>query len=163
MKTQSKIAGKLLTYALAGGLTLGLTPLVLAQQSTVTSSPEATRGPSENFSGTVWATSLVPQDSTFTTVVGKVVFEPGARSNWHSHPAGQLLIVTDGVGYHQIKGEPKQIIRKGDTVKCPPNVTHWHGASPGSSMTHIYILPNTEKGIVNWMQAVTDQEYKATR
>jgi quercetin dioxygenase-like cupin family protein len=109
--------------------------------------------------GNFWVTSLVPNDSVYTTVAGSVAFTPGARSHWHSHPAGQLLIVTDGVGYHQIKGEPRQLIRKGDVVKCPPNVVHWHGASHGSKMTHLYIIPNTEKGIVNWLQAVTDAEY----
>ncbi|WP_460952355.1 (R)-mandelonitrile lyase [Spirosoma daeguense] len=119
----------------------------------------ATRGPADTFTGTVWVKSLVSNDSIFTTISGSVAFEKGARSHWHSHPAGQILIVTDGVGYHQIKGEPKQLIRKGDVVKCPPNVVHWHGASPGSKMTHLYIIPNTEKGIVKWLQAVTDAEY----
>ncbi|KAA0247153.1 MAG: cupin domain-containing protein [Ignavibacteriota bacterium] len=116
--------------------------------------------PSEYFTGNAWNKSLVADDSIFTTSVGSVTFEVGARSNWHSHPAGQILLVTDGVGYHQIKGEPIEIIRKGDVVKCPPDVIHWHGASRDSSMTHIYIVPNTEKGIVKWMEAVTDEEYR---
>ncbi|MFD2934844.1 cupin domain-containing protein [Spirosoma flavum] len=133
---------------------------VLGQTSNVVTSPQAaTRGPAATFTGTVWVTSLVPDDSIFTTVAGSVAFEPGARSYWHSHPAGQILIVTDGVGYHQLKGEPKQLIRKGEVVKCPPNVVHWHGASPGSKMTHLYIIPNTGKGLVNWLQPVTDAEY----
>lgn len=127
--------------------------------STVTGPQPATKGPATTFTGTAWVTSLVPNDSIYTTVAGSVTFEPGARSYWHSHPTGQILIVTDGVGYHQIKGETKQQIRKGDVVKCPPNVIHWHGASPGSRMTHLYIIPNADKGIVNWMQAVTDVEY----
>lgn len=139
-------------------------PPAVGQHADVVTRPQgATRGPAETFTGTVWVTSLVANDSTFTTVAGSVTFEPGARSYWHSHPAGQLLIVTDGVGYHQLKGEPIQIIRKGEVVRCPPNVAHWHGASPGRSMTHMYILPNTEKGIVKWLQAVTEEEYRATR
>ncbi|CAN5545977.1 hypothetical protein BH09BAC4_BH09BAC4_15730 [soil metagenome] len=125
----------------------------------VTGPKAATRGPAATFTGTVWVTSLVPNDSIYTTVAGSVAFAPGARSHWHSHPTGQLLVVTEGVGYHQIKGEPSQVIRKGDVVKCPPNVVHWHGASSGSKMTHLYIIPNTEKGIVNWLQPVTDAEY----
>ena len=68
--------------------------------------------------------------------------------------------MTDGVGYHQIKGEPIQIIRKGDVIKCPPDVVHWHGASNDSSMTHIYIVPNTKYGIVKWMEPVTDEKYR---
>jgi quercetin dioxygenase-like cupin family protein len=69
----------------------------------------------------------------------------------------------DGVGYHQIKGEPIQIVRKGDVVKCPPDVLHWHGASKDSSVTQIYILPNTEKGLADWAERVTDEEYKAVK
>jgi quercetin dioxygenase-like cupin family protein len=125
--------------------------------------PKGTRAPAENFTGTAWVTALLPNDSTYTTAIGNVVFEPGARSNWHSHPAGQILIVTEGKGYHQIKGEPKQVIKKGDVVKCPPDVLHWHGASPESSMAHLYVLPNTEKGIVKWMHPVSDEEYKVLK
>ena len=117
------------------------------------------KAPAENFTGTAWVTNLVSPDSVYTTATGSVIFEAGARTNWHSHPPGQLLLVTEGVGYHQIEGEAKQTIRKGDVVKCPPNVAHWHGASEDSSMTHIYIVPNTDEGIVNWMQAVTDEEF----
>ncbi len=132
----------------------------LGQTANAVTGPQAaTRGPAATFTGTVWVTSLVPNDSVYTTIAGSVAFSAGARSHWHSHPTGQLLIVTDGVGYHQIKGEPKQLIRKGDVVKCPPSVVHWHGASPGSKMIHLYIIPNTDKGIVNWLQPVTDAEY----
>lgn len=82
--------------------------------------PKGNLGPAQNFTGNSWSTSLVANDSTYNTVVGNVYFEPGARSNWHTHPAGQILIITDGVGYHQIKGQPRQTIRKGDIIKCPP-------------------------------------------
>jgi quercetin dioxygenase-like cupin family protein len=88
-----------------------------------------------------------------------VEFAAGARSHWHLHPAGQILLVTAGKGYHQIEGQLKEIIRKGDVVQCPPDVNHWHGASEDSSMTHIYIIPNTEKGIVEWGEPVTDEEF----
>ena len=121
--------------------------------------PRGEKVPSQFFTGTARVYGLVENDSVFTTASGNVVFEPGARSNWHSHPAGQILIVTRGTGYHQIKGEPKEVIRKGDVVKCPPNTLHWHGASKDSSMTHIHIVPNTEKGIVEWGEPVTDEEF----
>lgn len=117
------------------------------------------KGPAENFTGNAWNTPLVPNDSIYNTVVGNVYFEPGARSNWHIHPSGQILIITDGVGYYQEKGQLRRTIRKGDVVKCPPNVLHWHGASSDTGMQQIYILPKTEKGIVNWLQKVTDGEY----
>jgi quercetin dioxygenase-like cupin family protein len=125
--------------------------------------PKGEKGPAENFTGNAWNTGLVANDTTYNTVVGNVYFEPGARSNWHSHPAGQILIITDGVGYHQIEGQPRQTIRKGDVVKCPPNVLHWHGASPDTGMQQLYILPKTEKGIVTWLQKVTDEEYNSTK
>jgi quercetin dioxygenase-like cupin family protein len=121
--------------------------------------PKGVLGPAENFTGKAWNYGLVASDSLYNTLVGNVYFEPGARSNWHIHPAGQVLIITDGVGYHQIKGQPRQTIRKGDVVKCPPNVLHWHGASPDTGLQQLYIIPNTEKGIVKWMEPVTDKEY----
>ncbi len=123
--------------------------------------PKGELGPATNFTGKAWAFGLVKSDTTFGTLVGNVYFEPGARSNWHTHPTGQILIITAGVGYHQIKGQPRQTLRKGDVVKCPPNVIHWHGASPDTGLHQMYIIPNTEKGIVTWMQPVSDEEYNA--
>ncbi len=122
--------------------------------------PKGELGAAENFTGNAWNTPLVANDSTYNTVVGNVYFEPGARSNWHTHPAGQILIITAGVGYHQIKGQPRQMIRKGDVIKCPANVEHWHGASADTGMQQMYILPKTEKGIVTWLRPVTDDEYR---
>jgi len=121
--------------------------------------PKGELGPAENFTGKAWNIGLVATDTVYNTVVGNVYFEPGARSNWHTHPAGQILVITDGVGYHQIKGETRQTIRRGDVIKCPPNVEHWHGASRNSGLQQLYIVPNTEKGIVKWLQPVTDAEY----
>lgn len=132
---------------------------VAASQSTIF--PKGEKAPGDNFTGTVWLHSLVPDDSVYNLISGSVTFESGARTNWHSHSSGQILLITEGTGYHQIKGGPKQVIKKGDVVRCPPNVAHWHGASPSSSMTHIHIVPNTERGIVNWLQPVTDEEYKS--
>lgn len=125
--------------------------------------PKGEQGPGENFTGKAWHYGLVANDTTYSTLVGNVYFEPGARSNWHTHPAGQILIITDGEGYHQIKGQPRQIIKKGDVVKCPPNVMHWHGASPTKGLQQLYIVPNTEKGIVQWLQPVTDEEYSNSK
>ena len=121
--------------------------------------PKGELGQAENFTGNAWNTPLVPDDSTYNTVIGNVYFEPGARSNWHRHPSGQILIITDGVGYHQVKGGPRQTIKKGDVVKCPANVEHWHGASRDIGMQQMYILPKTENGIVTWLHKVSDSEY----
>lgn len=121
--------------------------------------PQGNKGPEALFTGNAYNYGLVGIDTTYTTLIGNVYFEPGARSNWHSHPAGQILIITSGQGFHQIEGEPIQELKKGDVVKCPPNAKHWHGASPDVGMQQLYIVPNTEKGIVNWMEAVTDKQY----
>lgn len=121
--------------------------------------PQGQRGSEEFFTGTAYNYGLLPMDSIYTTLIGNVYFEPGARSNWHTHPAGQILIITDGVGYHQIEGQPKEIIKKGDVVKCPPNTRHWHGASSDTGLQQLYILPNTDKGIVEWMEEVSDEVY----
>ncbi|MBE9462020.1 cupin domain-containing protein [Dyadobacter subterraneus] len=125
--------------------------------------PKGEQGPANNFTGKSFSTRLVDSDSTYNTLIGNVLFEPGARSNWHKHPGGQILIITAGVGYHQQKGKPIEIMRKGDVVKCPPNVEHWHGASPDSSLHQMYIIPNTQKGIVEWLLPVTDKEYNALK
>jgi quercetin dioxygenase-like cupin family protein len=122
--------------------------------------PKGRPGPSGNFTGKAWNIGLVDSDSVYNMAVGNVYFEPGARSNWHSHPAGQILIITSGVGYHQIKGQPKETIRKGDVVKCPPNVLHWHGASRDTGLQQLYIVPNTEKGIVEWKENVSNEVYR---
>ena len=103
---------------------------------------------------------LVNNDSIYNTSIGNVTFEPGARTSWHKHPGGQILLVTDGIGYYQEKGKPAQVIRKGDIVKIPLNTEHWHGASPVNSLTHIAISPNTDKGSVVWLEAVSDEEYR---
>ena len=121
--------------------------------------PKGEKGSEEFFTGNAYPIGLVEADSIHTTLAGNVYFEPGARSHWHTHPSGQILIITDGVGYHQIEGQPIEIIKKGDVVKCPPNVRHWHGASPDVGLQQLYIIPNTEQGIVEWKEAVTDEEY----
>lgn len=123
--------------------------------------PKGEKAPPDYFTGNVWVKNLVPADDTFNTLVGNVIFEPGARNNWHTHPGGQVLIVTDGTGYYQEKGKPIQLLHKGDVVKILPDVTHWHGASPDSEFTHIAVNTNIQKGIVAWLDRVTDEEYNS--
>src|SRR5688572_20000148 len=113
--------------------------------------PKGELGSARNFTGNAYNFGLVPSDSTYNMLVGNVYFEPGARSNWHTHPGGQILIITAGEGYHQIEGQPRQTMKKGDVIKCPPETKHWHGATVKSSLSQLYIIPNTEKGIVSWL------------
>ena len=121
--------------------------------------PKGNRGPAEWFTGTVWVQILVPDETVYTTSISSVTFEPNARSHWHRHPSGQILLVTAGNGLYQEKGKPVERLHKGDVMKCPHNIEHWHGASPESAMTHVAIVPNTGNGIVDWLQPVTDEEY----
>lgn len=114
-----------------------------------------------NFTGNVWLQMLVSSDTVYNSNIGSVTFAPGARSKWHSHAGGQLLLVTEGKGLYQEKGQPVKLIKKGDVIKCPPNVVHWHGATPIDTMTHIAIGTNTQKGNVVWMDYVSDLEYKS--
>lgn len=113
-----------------------------------------------NFTGTAYLQQLVLADSLNQTAVGNVTFEPGARSYWHMHPGGQILLVTGGEGYYQEKGSPKKVLRKGDVVKCPPNVAHWHGASHNSRFEQVAIT-SREHGPTVWLQPVSDEEYNA--
>ena len=123
--------------------------------------PKGEKASPDYFTGTTWVKILVQVDPTFNCSIGNVTFEPGARNNWHRHPGGQILIVTDGTGFYQEKGQPIQLLHKGDVVKILPDVVHWHGASPDSGFTHLAINTNTQKGIVEWLERVTDQEYNS--
>ena len=120
--------------------------------------PQGQKVTNGNFTGTVYLHMLVAADSVNPTAVGNVTFEPGARSNWHYHPAGQILLVTDGEGYYQEKGQSKRIIRKGDVVKCPPHTHHWHGASADKTFVQLAVT-NNHLGATVWLEAVTDKEY----
>ena len=112
-----------------------------------------------NFAGSVHVKMLVANDSLLNTQMATVTFETGARTNWHYHPSGQILLIVDGTAFYQEKGKPKQMLSKGQVAKCPPGVTHWHGATRSGSMTHLAMSPNLDKGSVVWLQKVTDEEY----
>lgn len=113
----------------------------------------------EYFTGNVKAATLLADEEHFQVSIFNVIFEKGARTNWHSHPSGQILLVVNGEGLYQLLGEPVQKMKPGDVVVFPPGIDHWHGAAAQSSMTHIAINPNTEKGLVDWKNRVTDEEY----
>lgn len=118
------------------------------------------KGSDKIFTGDVNITPLYPANNEMRSSGGSVTFQPGARSNWHIHPVGQVLIVTEGVGRTGEWGKPAREIRAGDIVICPVGVKHWHGAAPDSSMTHISICEEKEPGkVVEWMEKVTDEQY----
>jgi quercetin dioxygenase-like cupin family protein len=112
----------------------------------------------DNFVGNAWLKMLVFADSINQNSVGSVTFDPGARTNWHSHPNGQIILALEGEGYYQEKGSEKKILHKGDVVKCPANIPHWHGASSDTEFIQVAITSRIN-GPTEWLEAVTDEEY----
>jgi quercetin dioxygenase-like cupin family protein len=123
------------------------------------SQPSST-GPADWFSGTVRIDPLFQAPDPARVAAASVTFEPGARTAWHTHPLGQTLIVTFGVGRVQRWGGPIEEIRPGDVVWFPPGEKHWHGASPTKAMTHIAVQEALNGKVVDWMEQVSDEQYQ---
>jgi quercetin dioxygenase-like cupin family protein len=119
------------------------------------------QGPAEWFTGAVRIDPLSQAKDAARAGGAQVTFEPTARTAWHTHPLGQVLVVTSGVGRVQQWGGPIEEIRPGDVVWTPPGVKHWHGASPTTAMTHIAIQESLDGKPVEWMEKVTDEQYGA--
>ena len=143
-------------FYLAIVLVASLSTQVIAQDASIF--PKGEKSPNVHHVGSVWLTELSANDSIFTHSIAQAVFDPGARLDWHSHPGGQILLITDGTGFYQEKGKPKQTVHKGDVIKCAPGVEHWHGATSQSGVTYIATSP-AQKGKTVWLQKVSDQEY----
>ena len=123
------------------------------------SQPSA-KGPADWFTGTVRIDPLFKAPHPARVSGSSVTFEPGARTAWHTHPLGQILIVTDGTGWIQQWKGPVEEIHKGDVIWIPPGVKHWHGATPTTAMTHIAIQEQLNGKAVEWMEKVTDEQYR---
>ncbi|KRS15036.1 (R)-mandelonitrile lyase [Roseovarius indicus] len=151
-----RILAPALAFALAA-------PAAFAQSMEITKAEdrEGTIGSEDLFTGTAYIEPVFPANDPFAVNAGQVTFLPGARSAWHTHPAGQMLVVTSGTGWVQERGEEKHVMQTGDVVWCPPDVEHWHGATDSTAVTHIAIqqLENGEN--VVWGEHVTDEEYGA--
>ncbi|MCU1222719.1 MAG: Cupin 2 conserved barrel domain protein [Edaphobacter sp.] len=116
-------------------------------------------GSTRFFTGEVKIEQLFPAEEPSRASGGTVTFASGARTNWHTHPYGQVLLITAGTGRVQMDGGPIQGVRAGDVVRIPAHVKHWHGAAPNSSMTHIAIQDYQDGNAVDWLAPVTDQQY----
>jgi len=154
-----------------------LSPLLLtgalAQTTTATPAPTAATGLTIShagfrpvvagspkfFTGSAEVEQLFPVNAPSRVSGGIVTFAPGARSAWHTHPLGQVLLITAGTGRVQMEGGPIQVVHAGDVVIIPAHVKHWHGAAPDSSMSHIAIQDNLDGDAVDWLEPVTDQQY----
>ncbi|MFI5185430.1 MAG: cupin domain-containing protein [Chitinophagales bacterium] len=132
----------------------------MAQDSSIF--PKGEISTTDNHTGKIWLNELSVGDSVFTNSIALATYAPGAKLDWHIHPAGQILLITEGTGYYQEKGKPIQIVHKGDIIKCLPGVAHWHGASPDSSFAYIAVTPTT-KGKTIWLKRVTDEEYHSIK
>jgi quercetin dioxygenase-like cupin family protein len=133
-----------------------------AQAVTVTragAQPSA-KGPAENFTGSVRVDFLFQVEEPSRASCALVTFEPGARTAWHTHPLGQRLVVTAGAGWVQHWGGPVQVIRPGDVVRIPPGQKHWHGATATTGMSHIAIQEQRDGKTVDWMEKVSDEQYR---
>jgi quercetin dioxygenase-like cupin family protein len=119
------------------------------------------RAPKEYFVGTVWQDPIIATEAPARLVVNRVTFEPGARTNWHTHPLGQTLYVISGVGRVQTLGQPVREIKPGDVIWIPAGEKHWHGGSPTTGMTHIAMQEALDGSTAAWMEPVTDADYSA--
>ena len=129
-------------------------------QITRVGSHPSNKGPADWFTGTVRIDPLFQASASARGAGAAVTFEPGARTAWHTHPLGQTLIVTSGTGWVQPWGGPTQEIREGDVVWIPPGQKHWHGAAPTTRMTHIAIQESLDGKNVEWMEKVSDEQYR---
>ncbi len=128
-------------------------------QITRAGSQPSTPGPADWFTGTVRIDPLFPVTPPARAAGNAVTFEPGARTAWHTHPLGQTLIVTAGLGRAQREGGPIEDLRPGDVVWFPPGEKHWHGASPTTAMTHLAIQESQDGKAVTWLEKVSDAQY----
>ncbi len=161
MKKSLLLSAFLLASAIAMGAQTSDPAAPTATQITVTpkSAQKVIVGTPNHFTGSAWVQSLFDAKVPSHDTGGIVTFQPSARSVWHTHSLGQVLIVTEGEGWVQAWGGPVQVMRKGDVIWIPAGVKHWHGASPTSSVTHIALQGEQNGTNVVWLEPVTDAQY----
>ena len=141
------------------------TMLLLAAVSTRAVAQEAPlfplgdKAPNVHHTGDVWLNHLSDADSTFDFNVAVATFAAGAKLDWHTHPAGQQLLITEGTGLYQERGEPVHIVRKGDVIKCPPGIEHWHAATPETGVTYLAITGDEP---TQWLERITEEAFNNT-
>jgi quercetin dioxygenase-like cupin family protein len=149
---------------IATAISLALLGAAPAYAQSTEISPNCSRpsvmGSAEYFTGSVIVDPLYDANENMQSTGGLVTFAPGARSAWHTHPAGQILIVTSGTGWVQEEGGEKREIKPGDLIWTPPGVKHWHGATATTSMSHLAITNMLDGTNVEWMEHVSDEQYR---
>lgn len=161
--------GLLATFALVGGArlpsatTISTQPAIMNNDTmriTRLGTQPSMKGPADWFTGSVRIDPLFPANARARATAASVTFESGARTAWHTHPLGQTVIVTAGLGWAQCEGGPVEEIRPGDVVWFPPAVKHWHGASATTGMTHIAIQEALDGKVVEWLEQVSAAQYR---
>jgi len=131
-------------------------------QTVDTTFPKGELSTVKNHTGDIWLNELSAGDAVFDPSIAVATYGAGAKLDWHTHPGGQVLLITQGPGYYQERGKPIRIVRKGDVIKCLPAVEHWHGASPTSGFAYIAVTP-TQKGKTIWLEPVSDKDYHSVK
>ena len=131
-------------------------------QTTDSGFPKGELSTAKNHTGNIWLSELNVADATFDPGIAMATYDAGAKLDWHVHPGGQVLLITEGTGYYQERGKPGRIVHKGDVIKSAPGVEHWHGASLGSGFAYIAVTP-TQKGKTIWLKPVSDEEYNSVK
>jgi quercetin dioxygenase-like cupin family protein len=163
MRRQPALGIRRIVATVAAALAIAMGATALAQKIVITpSTARATiRGPAQAYTGAAIADTLIAPNDSSRVMAVTVTFEPGARTAWHNHPAGQYLIVTSGIGWVQERGGTKREIHAGDVVFTPPGVAHWHGAAPTSAMSHFAVWEFVGGSGGELMEHVSDAEYLA--
>jgi quercetin dioxygenase-like cupin family protein len=146
-------------------MAFSMSSLFILQSQAQTAEPTFPKGElssAKNHTGNIWLSELSVGDSTFDPSIAQAVYGPGAKLDWHIHPGGQVLLITEGTGYYQERGKLVRVVHKGDVIKCAAGVEHWHGAAPGSSFAYIAVTP-TQKGKTIWLEPVSDEDYKSVK
>ncbi len=129
-------------------------------QTSGTPFPKGELSNAKNHTGKIWLSELNVGDSTFDPSIAQAVYGAGAKLDWHIHPGGQVLLITEGTGYYHERGKPIRVVHKGDVIKCAAGVEHWHGAASNSDFAYIAVTP-TQKGKTIWLEPVSEKDYRS--
>lgn len=143
-------------------LAICLLPIQGSQAQTESTFPKGELSTAKNHTGDIWLNELVVGDSTFNSSIAVATYGAGAKLDWHVHPGGQVLLITEGAGFYQERGKPVRVVHKGDVIKCQPGVEHWHGATPKNSFAYLAVTP-TQKGKTIWLEPVTEKDYNSAK
>lgn len=150
---------RLLAVALAAASLFSLSSL---SQTVDSGFPKGELSSAKNHTDNIWLSELNIGDSTFDPGIAMATYDAGAKLDWHVHPGGQVLLITEGTGYYQERVKPVRTVHKGDVIKCAPGVEHWHGAAPNSSFAYLAVTP-TQKGKTIWLEPVSDKDYNGAK